>query len=1227
MQSESPFSVSPPRDTDTESTASSESVRSKSSSRSSSASSSGRRSGSRRSCRGRSSERESKRRPATRKNYADHVPVFPNLRRPTTILLDPFPNRRVRSVCIAGGMLVTAHRNGIRIYRQRYLSALDVAGGRRGDGGRHDGDKNTGNRNSNSGDNCATDVRTGIWDVVESRDSLQLRDAYLCVGAESVFSRERVLPLRWNRYLAVASGNDRTRFSVCVLSTAAHFLLHHELHAKNRVVALHFALVAVGANSGSRRYQPLVVSVDEVGEVVVFDVEQDRAVKLTVPMMTPSVGVTPVSEGLTANMPEDGESPGAIPCKENANNDNNISSSGNKENNNSTNGADGSDTGSGAGHDDASLPCPNKCDIALTLRTSRGNYSGGAGGDILSAFSSRAYRLDAGLATNIALLGPCQVYCKRCCNVSAVRGTLVMSLYISSHAHGVEGQAEMHVSHLRFRWWFSPPRAVVLGETPILREGAPEDVCDIGVAMLRIPFHEELPPSFTIGRPRLRFWSLSGCTGNLLHLHRVYHEKGGSGKGARTVSEHFLRVVPLGRQILLQDVKTSWFCIAALTDDEVILLLGREPRPMRRGAPLHQHDPSASVPVVDGRDTLETWLSDVEEAKEVAPSQTKRQPKVPGSSIADTVPLPRTSSSQTFMDPNHDYTVLMMLTAPGTLGVKANSSQNTVVSRTRILLFVPHSNELLFFMGGCDDIHSIYLPFVRTIAPGGATAKSMEMATSQKLQRTSPAASSGWMDAALSASQLLDLKIARPLMSAMWSLAGEVGVDEESLPPLSPTPLPPSPPAVPSQPQPQPQPQQQQQQLETPVSTGGGEEGGRMLSNSRNVMNVHIGGDGDPTSWKKKRRNDARSMVQENDRTPGNEDDMRRAYIEEEWRKLLNTQHWSGMKTYWQRGGGSAEYAGTLKRLTTMEEPLERNAIVYEWSDVHDDLYVQFIREGHDIVEAEKTCDTTLGVSTSRHACYDSFRDCVTLSEFTRGDHSAGFMRAFRDAQWQRQQLHDNGGIFNFAAYFSSRVVPQRLLDVQEDDRCRFELADLKASFEDDIKKFNEVETVLVYENQERVMSKNGLRRWAPHPTFPFDDQNGDVIDIVSLNSTATVRTPLPLASPTVMDAARQSSVGWRWASEMTDDHSPRVGGSKLVRKELQSWHVGEWMYATRWPKREEEEQGTFQWSASDNAGLAKVRRRSLTRSRINVAIEAAKEAREQEYMRKLEELRRELDL
>ncbi|RNF26758.1 uncharacterized protein Tco025E_00992 [Trypanosoma conorhini] len=1198
MRADPPLSAPPPRDTDASSTLSSESGRSRASSRSSSASSSGRRSGSRRARKGVSSERESRRHATSRKNYADHVPVFPNLRRPTTILLEPCPNRRVRSMCIAGGMLVTAHRNGIRVYRQRYLTALNAASDRRC-GGRRDGD-NTGSRSSHDSETNPVDVRTGMWDAVESRDGFQLQDAYLCVGAESVFSRERVLPLKWNRYLAVACGSDRTRFSVCVLSTAAHFLLHHELHAKNRVVALHFALVAMEAKAGSRRYQPFVVSVDEVGEVVVFDVEQDRAVKLAVPTAAPA------RETAAAKEPKEAESPDLIPCKEDAINDidakHSTSSGGSKADNDTGDG----DTEGHAGADEAEAPpsCFEKSNTASTSPSSGGIDIGGAGGGTLSLPTLRAYRLDAGLATNVFLLGPCQVYCKRCCNVPTVPGSLVMSLYISSHAHGVEGQAEMHVSHLRFRWWFSPPRAVLLGETPILREGAPEDVCDIGVAMLRVPLHEELPPSFTIGRPRLRFWSLSGCTGHLLHLHRVYHDKDGSGKGARTVKEHFLRAVPLGRQLLQQDLNTSWFCLAALTDDDVVLLLGKEPRPVRRSALLQTQDPTAAVAAVDGRDALETWLDGVEEGKEAAASPVRPS----GDATADTAPLPASASSPPFVDPNQDYTVLMVLTLPGALAAKANSSQDTSVPPIRILLSVPYSNELLFFMGGCDEIYSVYLPFVRTVASGGAAARPTEPAT---------ATATGWMDAAVSASHLLELRIARPLMSAMWSLAGEVEVDEGSLPPLSSSPLP----------APQPQPQQQEQQLETPTSTAGGEERGRMPSASRSVMEVHIGSDAGPSPRRRKRRGDARSAVHENGRVPENEDDMRRAYIEEEWRKLMNTQHWGGKKTGGEKGGGGVESAGMLKRLTTMEEPLERNTIMYEWSDTHDDLYVQFVQKGLEIVEAEKTCDTALGASTPGHRCQESLRDRVTLSEFTRGDHSAGFMQAFRHAQWRRQQLRDKGGIFNFAAYFSSGAVPQRLLDVQEDDRCRFELADLKASFEDDIQRYDAVETVLVYENQERVVDKNGLRRWVPHPTFPFDDKDGVVVDIASLNASATLRGPPPLASPTAADAARQSAAGWRWAAEAAEPHSPRAGASKLVRKELQSWQVGEWMYATRWPKREEEAQGSFQWSTSDDAGVAKVRRRRLTRNRVNVALEAAMAAREQEYMTRLAELRLELDL
>ncbi|EKF39105.1 hypothetical protein MOQ_000673 [Trypanosoma cruzi marinkellei] len=1196
MQEEFLFSVSQiRRDIDMDSTISKESCSSSNaSSRSTSVASSGRRSGSRRVRRGVLSENESKRRPTSRKNYADHVPMFRNPRRPTTILLEPFPNRRLRSMCIAGGLLVTAHRNGIRVYRQRFLTASNMASAR-SCGGTCDGENNY------RGGNNSPDIRTGMWEVVESRDSFQLQDAYLCVGAEPVFSRERVLPLKWNRYLAVACGSDRTRFSICVLSTAAHFLLHHELHAKNRVVALHFSLVAMDAKPGSRHYQPFVVSVDEVGEVVIFDVEHDHAVKLTAPTTTPASASLPINETLTDDR-NDEESPDVISCEENSNRNDNKS---NKHNTS----------------DDAPFFSSNKNNGTSTSREKV--IAGDCGGkDNGTGSVMRAYRLDAGMATNVCLLGPCQVYCRQCCDVPIEHGTLVMSIYISSRAYGAEGQAEMHVSHFRFRWCFSPPRAIVLSETPILREGAPEDVCDIGVAMLRVPFHEELPQSFTIGRPRLRFWSLSGCTGKLLHLHRVYHDKDGSGKGARTVKEHFLRVVPLGRHILLQDINTSWLCIAALTDDDVILLLGMEPQPARRKTPTRAQEPSraGAAEVVDGRDALEKWLEDVDDKKEKSPSPRRPQLKPSEDVNTDAVPLPRASSPLKFMDPDQDYTVLMMLTAPGTLGATTNSSSDRCVPFTRILLYVPQSNELLFYMGGSDDIYSICLPFLRTVTSVEGVEKATAKVTVQKPQKTSTVPSNSWMGAALSASELIDMKIARPLISAMWSLAGEVEVDEASLPPLTsssasaPPPPPPPPPLT---------------QVQSPTSMRIAEEGGRANSISRNVVEVHIDDDRSKTPRKKKRRNDLRPIMNEDGRIIDSEGDMRRAYMKEERRKLLNSQHWSGMKADGKEGEGCTEDAGILKRLISMEEPLQRNAIVYEWSDIHDDLYVQFTQKSLEVME-QKKCDVTHDTSELREMCYGSFRDCVILSEFTYGDHSAGFMQAFRHAQQRRQKNRDQGRVFDFAAYFSSGVVPQRLLDLQEDDRCHFELEDLRAAFEDDIKNFNEVDTVLVYENQEREVDSNGRRRWVPHPTFPFDDKDGVVIDIVALNNTAAIRNALPPKNTTSGEAAWQSSassVGWRWASEAEESRSPRTGGSKLVRRELQSWNVGDWVYATRWPRREEEAQGTFQWSTSDDTGVAKVRRRQLTRNRINVALERAKDERKEEYMRKLEELRMELNL
>ncbi|KEG12608.1 hypothetical protein DQ04_01581050 [Trypanosoma grayi] len=1139
------------------------------------------------------------------KNYDSHVPVFPNLQCPANIVLEPFPNRRVRSICTAAGLLITAHRNGIRVYRQRYLDPAAITN-------TYSPTVKDGGHDEKNGDGY-TDVRTGLWEAVECRDNFQLQDAYLCVSAESVFSRGRVLPLKWNRYVAAACGTDRTRFSVCVLSTAAHFVLHHELHAKNKVVALTFALVAMGANSGNRHFQPFVVSVDEVGEVVIFDVERDRAVRLTAPVASVD---TP-----TADMQLD-DSRGDLPHSTFCRTSSKRSNTGNDRCFNS--------------RTERPVPC--------------GSYnSGGASG---AGGATHTYRLEDGLASNVCLVGPCQVLCKHCNgneNSSTSPGTLLLSLFISSRAHGPDGQAELHVQQLRVLWSFTPLRAVVLSETPIVRECAPEDVCDLGTAMLRVPVHEELPPSVMIGRPRLRFWSLSGCSGKLVQLHRVYRDTDGSGKGARTLREHFVRAVPLGRHVLVQDTSTSWFCIAALTDDDVILLLGQEPRPVKDGASslLEEKSATASAVETSERQVLEAWLDEVEDPvkegppppdsptperhqkgeeteqhqqghKEESPQRVQQEQQQDAECIVNGAPLP-VSPPLTFMDPNRDYTVLMTLTNPGAVAAPDIASGTKPIPPTRQLVSLPQSNELLFTMGGTDLIYSIKLPFVWHLAPSEAKTK----AVMPQVLENSKKLPNGWIGSALAGSYALDLNIARPLMSAMWGLTGGVELDEAVLPPVT------------SSPPQQLLAQEQEQRQEPSVVTD--ECRASSPSPSRGVMAVRIDSPRKQTQRKKKRRSCSSSVISVEDRSlEDDDDDTRRAYVECERQKILEEHQWRVAEQS-EVNVKAARDAALLTRLITMEEPLQRNSVVYEWGDAHDSLYVQFTQEGLDI--KEKTNNAVDDAAAAQQASQRSLRDCFILSELGRGDQSAGFMQAFRSVNQKRMQLRDNGGTFDFAAYFSSGVVPQRLLDLQEDDRCRFELADLKAVFEDDMKKFHAMETVVVYENEERVTDSNGRRRWMPHQTFPYDDENGVVVDMATLNATAEMRsTVAPVVShnsmlktattlPTTAAAAAAATAGWRWAKDNVDKSTPRPGGSKLVRKELQLWDVGEWMYAGRWPNREEELQGAFKWSATASDGTAKVRRRRLTRTRINIAVEAAKEARHQEYTKKLEQLRMELGL
>ncbi|KAH8612953.1 hypothetical protein ERJ75_000829900 [Trypanosoma vivax] len=1096
-----------------------------------------------------------------RGNPDGHIPLFPNTQSPINIVLEPYPNRRVRSICAIGGLLATAHRNGIRFYRQRQF----------GSGSNGNVDKSCrgvdGERNENIRQN---NQRTGLWEAIAIRSHFQLMDAYLCVSPEPVFDHDRLLSLRWHRYVAVACGSDATHYSVCVLSAAAHFVLHHELHGKNRITAINFLLVPVEMQPASRSYQPIVVSVDEVGEVVIFDVERDRAAKLT----TAHAPVSSVSGALGCPFTEASESGSGV-------NEQMIDSKNNKEGNNVQRQFSASDTA-----------------------------------------RSSVYRLEAGLASKVCLAGPCQVLCRYCENKgSAVPGEIMLSIFISSRANGTAGEAELHVHQLSVRYTYAPPRAVVLCETPLVREGAPEDVCDLGSALQVLSFNSDTPPSVLIGRPRLRFWRVSACSGKLLQQNRIYRDKDGSGKGARTQREFFEHVVPLGRQVLAHETSKSWLCVAALTDDDVILLLGNEPQPVatlkETGALMEEMvltpiaAPLSSTIAAEAQ-ILQSWLDEVEEP-EGGKENVGTSPKT-GESWrrgTDTISTPNgftplsATPLSTFAGSSGDFTVLVVLASARDLGGEGRKScSGQKVSGMRQLAFLAHSNELLFFRDKSEVIYSIALPF--TCPDGAASAVDRKAEGERLCGGVGDGAKDSWLEVALSVSSSLNLQIARPLVSAMWSLTGGAEPCKPPLPTVG----------------------KHDQVPAEHESTSGetGESDGAVSVRSSTLVTIRMEDDGSATVRRRKRRGTSRSSsVGTSVYNPvgsGNGPtavqnysvDALRTYVAGERDKILSLIPSQTSNAGVQLTVSGFEDGSWLEQLVNVDEPLQRNSILYEWNDVHDMLYVQFMQEDDEIAERRKTPlsgRTSSGYQQSRQRRCESQWACYAVKDFSSGVHSASFMQTYRKILQNRKNLRDNGSGLNIDAYFSCGNLPQHLLDMQETDRCRFELADLRVVYEDKVKFLNEIETVVVYENEEMV-DLGGRRRWTSHPTFPFDNEKGELVDMALLNATASDRCHGPAE--------------WRWATETTTPHSHR-GVIKVVNKKLQKWCVGDWQYAERWPTRGEEEAENFEWSPSNQGGFAKVRRRMLTRQRINIAVETEKSELQRDYLRKVEELRMDLGL
>ncbi|KAG5497515.1 hypothetical protein JKF63_03779 [Porcisia hertigi] len=685
--------------------------------------------------------RRRRRRTLGRSRTLCHADVcrFPSHRCPSAVLLDPFPNSRIHSLCVAGlSTLVTAHRTGLRLYRERRLPA-PVAPTVQPDSASSSTLISLADRLSSSPTvataspqavSRAVGETTGVFDLIETRQRFQVRDSYLCASMQTALVNGAVYLSKWSRYFCVASGSDGDVHSVSVMSSGAHFCLGHTKHQANKVVCMqctHLALEPYHPLS----LTPAVVSVDEVGTVVLFDIEKETASVLEqAPMWYRQTPARP-RERRTA--PDGGELTSRI----------------------------GGDSSVHAIGDRHQLPLQQQRltpeEEGYVLDTM----------EKVAASERVAYHLEHGVATRVALIGPCLELCNRCHNAfsqpaSSSRGYKLVSVYLSSRAQDLpadaaqltqasggdgSGAAELNVVLLRVLW--GPRRAFVLEELRLVQQAAPTDVCDVGIAMSAPPYQVGLPMTLLLARPALEMWSLFGCTGDLLETRRVYTANcDGPNRGCRrAASEFFLHWIPLGRHRLVVgngDEEMSWFCTAAVTNDGTVLLLGSVPVSVDRcghgsAVPLaapHQvgHNTPAAIQkeltAESFKDAdLEAWLDDISvpgfrcasrpEAK--YGSATAAAPKAAEVSGTESTPMDNDADDDSVSASRHNvtlpYTVLLELYTPKRSS-KSHMRADTPSFSTGVVSVLPDwtANRLLLFRGDDEALLSVPLPFVEKVA-------------------------------------------------------------------------------------------------------------------------------------------------------------------------------------------------------------------------------------------------------------------------------------------------------------------------------------------------------------------------------------------------------------------------------------------------------------------------------------------------------------------------------
>lgn len=165
------------------------------------------------------------------------------------LLLDPHPPGILQDVCLAGDVLAVALKEGVWLYSRNSCPQKEPVIGAR-------------------------------WVLKEKREESCFHFAYRCQSLDPFFvSRGHADASRFFRYVCVASGNASIGYSISVTSTASRFVHHHELHGEHRILS--FVVAPITAAGSFVFHQcPLVVSIDDHGGIIFFDIERNVAQRL-----------------------------------------------------------------------------------------------------------------------------------------------------------------------------------------------------------------------------------------------------------------------------------------------------------------------------------------------------------------------------------------------------------------------------------------------------------------------------------------------------------------------------------------------------------------------------------------------------------------------------------------------------------------------------------------------------------------------------------------------------------------------------------------------------------------------------------------------------------------------------------------------------------------------------------------------------------------------------------